>query len=84
MFVAVLTVNWDLFANIAAASFDVSLATLDGLKISCYSVRFLFVAIAGAIIRDPAFFFVYCGLTPGVYLRPTYNRENMVGKYPSH
>ena len=47
--VAVLTVNWEFFADIAAASFDAFSATSTAWSLVLTVYTFLFVAIAGAI-----------------------------------
>ena len=62
VFVAVLTVNWEFFADIAAASFDGFLVTSVVWSLVVIVYAFLFVAIAGVII---AMWILYH--TPSVY-----------------
>ena len=50
VFVAVLTVNWEFFAEIATASFDIFSPTSTASSLVVTVCAFLFVAVAGAIV----------------------------------
>ena len=74
VFVAILTVNWEFFADIATASFDVFSFSSTASSLVVTVCVFLFVAVAGSIvihgycamppafIRDPAFIWYTVGL----------------------
>ena len=62
VFVALLTVNWEFFGNIAAAFFEVCSAASTAGSLVATVYAFLFVTIAGAIIVT----WILCH-TPGIY-----------------